>query len=45
MFISKRLAVSAVAMMTLGACATQDTLQKSAVPGPTLGRVASADAT
>ena len=43
MFISKRLAVSAVAMMTLGACATQSTLQQSAAPGPTLGRVASVD--
>ena len=43
MFISKRLAVSAVAMMLLGACTTPGTLQQSAVPGPALGRVASAD--
>ena len=43
MFISKRLAVSAVAMMTLAACATQGTPQQSLTPGPALGRLASAD--
>jgi S-disulfanyl-L-cysteine oxidoreductase SoxD len=43
MFISKRLAVSAVAMLLLGACTTPGTLQQSAVPGPALGRVAGAD--
>lgn len=43
MFISKRLAVSAVAMLLLGACATQGTLQQSSGPGPALGRFASAD--
>jgi mono/diheme cytochrome c family protein len=43
MFISKRLAVSAVAMMALAACATQGTPQQSSTPGPALGRLASAD--
>lgn len=40
---SKRLAVSVVAIMTLVTCAMQGTLQQAAIPGPALGRVASAD--
>ena len=43
MFTSKRLAVSAVAVMTLGACAMQGTLQQSSVPGPALGRAATVE--
>jgi cytochrome c len=44
MFTSnKRLAVSVVAALSLGACALQGTVQQSSTPGPVLGRVATAD--
>lgn len=44
MFTSnKRLAVSVVAALSLGACALQGTVQQSSTPGPALGRAATAD--
>ena len=44
MFTSnKRLAVSVIAALSLGACALQGTVQQSSAPGPALGRVATAD--
>ena len=43
MFSYKRLAVSAFAVMTLGACAMQGALQQSSMPGAALGRAATVE--
>ncbi len=43
MFTCKCCAVSAAALVLLGACANQSTVQQSSVPGPALGRAATAE--